>query len=93
MAKRGRRKSRGGKDVLIDLARQLTEVERRRTELLRQIVSAAGHELSSSPRTGASGNGRRKRGRRKGFKMSAEARAKISAAQTKRWSKQKAAGK
>jgi hypothetical protein len=74
---------------LIDLARQLTEVERHRTELLRQIVSAAGHELSSSPSTGTSGNGRRKGGRRRGFKMSAEARAKISAAQKARWAKTK----
>jgi ElaB/YqjD/DUF883 family membrane-anchored ribosome-binding protein len=35
----------------------------------------------------------RKSGRRPGFKMSAEARAKISAAQKKRWAKTKSAGK
>jgi hypothetical protein len=94
MAKRGRRKRTGGNDVLIDLARQLTEVERRRQDLLRQIVSAAGQELASSPATGAAPSagtgGQRRGGRRKGFKMSAEARAKIAAAQRKRWAKQKA---
>lgn len=68
---------------------------------LRQVVGAGQRMLSELGSTAVRrvggvgvGNGRKRRkgGRPKGSKMSAAARAKISAAQKARWAKQKRAG-
>jgi|SRR5579862_4653918 len=53
--------------------------------------ATAGRRRGRPSGTGKRGPGRpRKGGRRKGFKMSPEARAKIAAAQKKRWAKKRA---
>ena len=99
MAKRGR-KPRG---TLASIAVELEQLESRRHELIQQLrraadaLSSADSPVPGRARTAGSarraGTGRRRRGgRRKGFKMSAEARAKISAAAKKRWAAQKKEG-
>ena len=81
------------------IVKHLTELRDETTHLLRQL----GHEAAAAGRGGRRamntavaeiqkrGPGRPKGSGRKRRKMSAAARAKISAAQKKRWAKQKAA--
>jgi hypothetical protein len=79
---RGRRET-----TLITLVNQLDELDGIRRRLVAKIQAAAGNlQGGAAPAAGRKGKG----GRRKGFKLSAEARAKISAAQKKRWAKTKA---
>jgi hypothetical protein len=82
---RGRRES-----ALITLVSQLDALDTRRRKLVAEIQHAASG-LSGGPLTSVSSGGMSKGGRRPGFKLSAEARAKISAAQKKRWAKTKKA--
>jgi hypothetical protein len=82
---RGRRET-----TLITLVNQLDALDAKRRKLVTEIQHAAGNlQGAAAP----AATRRTKGGRRKGFKMSAEARAKIAAAQKKRWAKQKAAEK
>lgn len=55
-----------------------------------KILAELGHAGQSAVSEVRSLQGKSRGGRRKGFKMSAAARAKISAAQKARWAKQKA---
>jgi hypothetical protein len=73
--------------ALITLVQQLDALDAKRRELVAQIQAAAG-SLGSTEATGVSSPN--KGGRRAGFKLSAEARAKIAAAQRKRWAAHKA---
>lgn len=82
---RGRRES-----ALVTLVNQLDALDSKRRKLVAKIQAAAG-ALETGPATGAPTGRRGRGGRKKGFKLSAEARARISAAQKKRWAKQKAA--
>jgi hypothetical protein len=85
------------------IANQLTSIRDAATDLLKQLtgggadmaVAVRRGRRGRPPGSGKRGPGRpkgsgKKRGRRKGAKMSAAARAKISAAQKARWAKQKA---
>jgi len=72
-------------------ARKLTKVKadvERQLNALGAAVKAFGSTLAAN-----SGNGRKKRGRRKGQKMSAAGRKAIAEAQRKRWAKIHAAKK
>jgi hypothetical protein len=91
MAKRGRRAR-----TLGQLARLLDKLNTQRQSVISEIRAAveqlsfgSAAPLAGIPLTSrVAGKGRG--GRRKGFKMSAEARAKIAAAQKRRWARQKA---
>jgi hypothetical protein len=70
-------------------ARKLTKVKadaERQLNAISAAVKAFGSTLAAE-----SANGRKKRGRRKGHKMSAEGRKAISEAQRLRWAKRKKA--
>jgi hypothetical protein len=82
---RGRRES-----ALITLVSQLDALDTRRRKLVAEIQHAASG-LSSRGSLASVSTGMSRGGRRPGFKLSAEARAKISAAQKKRWAKTKKA--
>jgi hypothetical protein len=72
-------------------ARKLTKVKadvERQLNAIGAAVRAFGSTLAAN-----SGNGRKKRGRRKGQKMSAAGRKAIAEAQRKRWAKIRAAKK
>ena len=84
---RGRRES-----ALITLVNELDALDARRRKLVAAIQHAVTG-LSGGSSASVSPSRRSKGGRRPGFKLSAEARAKIAAAQKKRWAKQKAAEK
>jgi hypothetical protein len=84
---RGRREA-----SIVSLVNRLDTLDAKRRDLVADIQRAAG-ALSGGEGHLPSPFGKRKGGRRKGFKLSAEARAKIAAAQKKRWAKQKAAEK
>ncbi len=76
--------------ALIDLVKKLDELDSKRRKLVAQIQQAAtGLQSGGFTIPATRGRSGRVRRRRKGFKMSAEARAKIGAAQKKRWAKQK----
>jgi len=80
----GRRES-----TLISLVNQLDALDAKRRALVAQIQAAAsrlGSTESAAPAAATGGRG----GRRPGFKLSAEARAKIAAAQKKRWAAHRA---
>jgi hypothetical protein len=84
MATRGRKPKTG----LAALVAQLEKLDDQRRALIASIRAAADALVSGAPDSGGAGvgNGRTaKGGRRKGFTLSAEARAKIAAAQKKRW--------
>ena len=85
------------------MAAELDKLNARRQQLIDQIRQAAdslagGENPFPWRQTRATASGaparrsRKKGGRRKGFKMSKAARAKISAAQKARWAKQKKQG-
>jgi hypothetical protein len=74
--------------ALITLVNQLDALDAKRRALVAEIQKAAG-ELGSGVSVPAARGGS-KGGRRPGFKLSAEARAKIGAAQKRRWAKHKA---
>ena len=82
-------------DVIKNLRRAEAELERQLSGVRNAIASLAGGGAQRGRPAGKRGPGRPKgtgkRGRPKGRKMSAEARAKIAAAQKARWAKQKAA--
>jgi hypothetical protein len=82
---RGRRES-----ALITLVNQLDALDTKRRKLVAEIQHAVSG-LSAGTLASVSTGGMSKGGRRPGFKLSAEARAKISAAQKKRWAKTKKA--
>ena len=82
---RGRRES-----ALVTLVNQLDALDARRRKLVAEIQHAASG-LSGGSFASVSTGVKSKGGRRPGFKLSAEARAKISAAQKKRWAKTKKA--
>jgi hypothetical protein len=84
---RGRRES-----ALISLVNELDALDTRRRKLVAEIQHAAGG-LSGGSLASVTASRKSKGGRRPGFKLSAEARAKIAAAQKKRWAKQKAGEK
>jgi len=73
---------------LITLVNQLDALDTKRRTLVARIQRAAANLESGAGPIAAGRKGRG--GRRKGFKLSKEARAKISAAQKKRWAKQRA---
>jgi hypothetical protein len=91
---RGRRRN-----TLVDLANQFAaldeqifKLKKKRAAIAEQVRElAVSHAMNEGGTRSPSREG--KGGRRKGFKLSAEARAKIAAAQRKRWAKQKAAEK
>jgi len=88
MAKRGRKPKTG----LAALVAQLEKLDDQRRALIAGIRSAAAALVSGASDSGGAGvgNGQKaKGGRRKGFTLSAEARAKIAAAQKKRWAAQR----
>lgn len=88
--------ARGKRETtLIVLANELDALDEKRRQLITRIQAAAD-DLGSgaaAARSWVSSKTPRKGGRRPGFKMSTEARAKIAAAQRKRWAKQKATEK
>ena len=93
MAKRGRRPKTAS---LLSLVQQLTTLDAQRVELVAQIQAATNALIGGGaaspvavPVAKPTGRG----GRRKGFKMSTEAKAKISAAAKKRWAAKKKAEK
>jgi hypothetical protein len=95
MAKRGRQ----GR-TLAQLERVLHRLNAQRNAVLAEIKATVEHLSfgSAAPQGGLSITSRveaprNKGGRRPGFKLSAEARAKISAAQKRRWAKTKHAEK
>ena len=83
---RGRREA-----ALVTLVSQLDALDTKRRKLVAEIQRAA-NGLSVGSWASESTNRKGKGGRRPGFKLSAEARAKISAAQKKRWAKTKRGG-
>ena len=93
---------RRGRQISLDgLVARLSALDKERIAIQQRIVSAVRSLGVPSPFSfGAASRGRRgrpagtkTRGVRKRRKMSAEARAKIAAAQRKRWAKQKAGSK
>jgi len=95
LAKRGRRPKTTS---LLSLVQQLNALDAARQALLAQIRAATNALSGGAPEAAVTVSvagvpARRRGGRRKGFKMSAEARAKISAAAKKRWAAKKKADK
>jgi hypothetical protein len=89
MAKRARRP----KGTLAALVRKLESLDAERRAVIAGIRAATESLLGGGGTTGgdtvrSTGN-RRRGGRRKGFTLSAEARAKIAAAQKRRWAAQR----
>ena len=80
--------------LLAALQKEAQKITKAKANLERQLnaigaaVKAFGSTLAANP-----GNGRKKRGRRKGQKMSAAGRKAIAEAQRKRWAKIHAAKK
>lgn len=104
MAQRGRPRKTKATDIL-RIAKKLTNLHKEKQALeLKisqlaatarnhiEIIAAGGGGASPAPFIMPPAAGKRT-GRKKGFKMSAAARAKISAAQKARWAKQKAGDK
>jgi hypothetical protein len=96
LAKRGRRPKTTS---LLALVQQLNSLDAQRQALLAQIraatnaLSGGAPDAAAAVSAAAGAPAKRRGGRRKGFKMSAEARAKISAAAKKRWAARKKADK
>jgi hypothetical protein len=94
MAKRRQRKNSG--TTLVDLAKQLADLTAQRLAVVARIQEAASALGADSVSIDSIVRGRASKkttGRRPGFKMSAEARKKISIAAKKRWAAKKAAEK
>jgi hypothetical protein len=89
MAKRARRP----KGTLVSLVRKLESLDAERRAVIAGIRAATESLLGGGVVTGGdtvrATAGGRQGGRRKGFTLSAEARAKIAAAQKRRWAAQR----
>jgi len=89
MAKTGSLRLHGNSQPVIRVLKQIERLDSVRQNLVQRLEAAVLAIKGHAP-TVAITTTRQKGGRRKGFKLSAEARAKISAAQKKRWAKTKA---
>lgn len=85
---RGRREK-----TLVTLVNQLDALDTKRRHVVAQIHRAVANLGVGDTRRGGIASGAPRKGRPRGSKMSAEARARISAAQKARWAKQRASKK
>lgn len=85
---RGRREN-----TLVTLVNQLDALDAKRRHVVAQIQKAVANLGVGDTRRGWVSSAPPRKGRPRGSKMSAEARARISAAQKARWAKQRASKK